>query len=31
MTFKKELLLSQEGLKEFLTENKSQLKMIAMR
>lgn len=29
MTFKKELLLSQEGLKEFLTENKSQLKMIA--
>ena len=29
MTFKKELLLSQEGLQEFLTENKSQLKMIA--
>lgn len=29
MTFKKELLLSQEGLREFLTENKSQLKMIA--
>jgi hypothetical protein len=29
MTFKKELLLSQEGLKEFLTENKSQLKTIA--
>ena len=29
MTFKKELLLSQEGLKEFLTENKSQLKLIA--
>lgn len=29
MTFKKELLLSQEGLREFLTENKSQLKLIA--
>lgn len=29
MTFKKELLLSQEGLKEFFAENKSQLKMIA--
>lgn len=29
MTFKKELLLSQEGLQEFLAENKSQLKMIA--
>ena len=29
MTFKKELLLSQEGLREFLAENKSQLKMIA--
>nr|DAV82039.1 MAG TPA: Putative antitoxin of bacterial toxin-antitoxin system, YdaS/YdaT [Caudoviricetes sp.] len=29
MTFKKELLLSQKGLQEFLTENKSQLKMIA--
>lgn len=29
MTFKKELLLSQEGLREFLTQNKSQLKMVA--
>ena len=29
MTFKKELLLSQEGLREFLTQNKSQLKTIA--
>lgn len=29
MTFKKELLLSQEGLREFLAENKSQLKLIA--
>lgn len=29
MKYQKELLLSQEGLREFLTENKSQLKMIA--
>lgn len=29
MTFKKELLLSQEGLREFLAKNKSDLKMIA--
>lgn len=29
MTFKKELLLSQEGLREFLTQNKSQRKTIA--